>query len=304
MLSGQLLRNDKVVTFDEQMKWVKELAPCWRKVEIFLEWPTNAVKGWGSHAISRLVKKAKELNRPLYWCRFHGCAYGLEYQGVPVLKAWTVLTSNRKEWTALQHSCPGHQDHLQCRGPVVQASACYPTKMVQAIAKAVISSWNEMETSHLDRMFKHICFKSMPMSSTRRWIWRVRNLTFLHWVGTAFLQNLHPGQSWQLSDKWCSGFIGHQGALLWQVWKRCCRWEGLRNGHSRWLRICSVQIALNQRSHIQRLLRCWKKLQLCFSKLELTFSRLSMRMWRTMAAPQTWRPRSFCGEIGLAVLQW
>ncbi len=125
------------------------------------EWPTNAVKGWGSHAISRLVKKAKELNRPLYWCRFHGCAYGLEYQGVPVLKAWTVLTSNRKVWTALQHSCPGHQDHLQCRGPVVQASAYYPMKMVQAIAKAVISSWNEMETSHLDRMFKHICFKSM-----------------------------------------------------------------------------------------------------------------------------------------------
>ena len=109
------------------------------------EWPTNATKGWKSHAITRLIRKCRELNRPIYWARFHGCAYGLEYQGVPILKMWTVLTSNKKVWMALQHRCPGHSEHVQCRGPIAQASAYYPQKMVQAIAKAVISSWSEME---------------------------------------------------------------------------------------------------------------------------------------------------------------
>ena len=43
------------------------------------EWPTNASKGWKSKAIIKLLKKLRQLGRPVFWARFHGCAYGLEY---------------------------------------------------------------------------------------------------------------------------------------------------------------------------------------------------------------------------------
>lgn len=46
------------------------------------EWPTRAIKGWSSKVIRRLLRVMKKLGRPVYWCRFHGCAYGLEYKGI------------------------------------------------------------------------------------------------------------------------------------------------------------------------------------------------------------------------------
>lgn len=80
------------------------------------EWPTGGVKGWRRRCIQRLLKKMQKRQRPVFWCRFHGCAYGLEYHGLPVLKGWTILTSNRKLWMSLQKKCPGHPEHAQCRG--------------------------------------------------------------------------------------------------------------------------------------------------------------------------------------------
>ena len=109
------------------------------------EWPTNAARGWKSRAIKRLLKKMEALHRPVFWCRFHGCAYGLEYKGIPVLKGWTVLTSNRKLWMSLQRKCPGHKEHCQCRGVAAQASAYYPDKMVHAVAHSIAGTWSEQD---------------------------------------------------------------------------------------------------------------------------------------------------------------
>ena len=117
-----------------------------RGMDFAWEWPTGASKGWNSKGIQRLLRKAKELGIPLFWCRFHGCAYGLEFQGVPILKQWTVLTSSRRLWLSLQKRCPGHHEHVACRGKVAQASAYYPAGMVKAASKAIVASWSEMES--------------------------------------------------------------------------------------------------------------------------------------------------------------
>ena len=71
--------------------------------------------------------------------RLHGCAYGLEYKQIPILKSWTVLTSNRALWMSLQKKCPGHSDHAECRGPAAQASPYYPPKMI------IAGSWQASE---------------------------------------------------------------------------------------------------------------------------------------------------------------
>eukprot|EP00435_Cladocopium_sp_Y103_P066671 s182_g29.t1 len=111
------------------------------------EWPTGAVKGWKSRAIQRLLSKMAKLKRPVYWCRFHGCAYGLQYKCIPIQKSWTVLTSNRRLWMSLQKKCPGHPEHAQCRGVAAQASAYYPPKMVTAVTLSISQSWSERDAA-------------------------------------------------------------------------------------------------------------------------------------------------------------
>ena len=109
------------------------------------EWPTNAHKGWRSRAIQKLLRKITKAGKTAYWCRFHGCAYGLMHHDLPVQKSWTVLTTNRKLWMSLQRKCPGHPEHLHCRGEVAMASSYYPKQMVDAVCKSVAASWVELE---------------------------------------------------------------------------------------------------------------------------------------------------------------
>ena len=104
------------------------------------EWPTGAKKGWSSAAISY-----PQVHAEVYWCRLDGCAYGLEFKGIPIRKGWTVLTSCRSLWLSLQKRCPGHPEHGECRGEAAQASAYYPPLMVKAVTKAVQVHWCSME---------------------------------------------------------------------------------------------------------------------------------------------------------------
>ena len=109
------------------------------------EWPTTAKAGWNSRAIKKLCKLAEKYQRKIYWCHFHGCAYGLQYNNFAVQKSWTVATTDRNVWLALQRKCPGDHEHLHCRGTVAQASAYYPAKMVQAVCKAIRATWNQVD---------------------------------------------------------------------------------------------------------------------------------------------------------------
>ena len=116
-----------------------------QEADLAWEWPTGAVKGWSSKAIKKILKAIKDTGRVAYWCRFHGCAYGLTYNGLPVQKSWTVLTTNREIWLSLQKKCPGHQDHVHCRGEVAKASSYYPQKMVTAITRSLVATWTKVE---------------------------------------------------------------------------------------------------------------------------------------------------------------
>ena len=60
---------------------------------------------------------------------------------IPALRGWTVLTSNRSIWMSLQKKCPGHNEHAECRG----LSSYYPPKMITAVTKAIVGSWQAFE---------------------------------------------------------------------------------------------------------------------------------------------------------------
>lgn len=109
------------------------------------EWPTSATKGWKSRALQRLQRLAQRHRRHLYWAYFHGCAYGLMYQGYPVQKSWTVVTTSRDVWLGLQRKCPGHINHVHCRGAVAQASSYYPAQMIKAVTSGIVASWQHSE---------------------------------------------------------------------------------------------------------------------------------------------------------------
>ena len=109
------------------------------------EWPTGAIRGWRGQAVQRLLKKVRDLNCPIDWCRFHGCAYGLKFHEIPIRKGWTVLTTNRRLWLSLQRKCPGRVEHAECRGVAAQASAYYPPAMVRAVAQVISNGWLDRE---------------------------------------------------------------------------------------------------------------------------------------------------------------
>lgn len=147
-------------------------------MEFAWEWPTNAVKGWRSRAIRKLIIKCKQLGIPLYWARMHGCAYGLQFNGIPVQKGWTILTTNRRIWLGLQRRCPGHVEHLECRGKVATASAYYPPQMVRAVAKALSSSWSDIDERAQNSLGRDIevCLCDSGFSNVEEKMnWRVRN---------------------------------------------------------------------------------------------------------------------------------
>lgn len=108
---------------DEVAQGIEQALDSQMDFDFGWEWPANASSGWRSKGIHRILKKMAQLQRPVFWCRFHGCAYGLRYKNVPVLKGWTVMTSSRKVWLSLQRKCPGHEHHAECRGIAAQASA-------------------------------------------------------------------------------------------------------------------------------------------------------------------------------------
>ena len=106
------------------------------------EWPFRAHDGWNSKAIRRLKRCMQRHGRPLYWCRFDGCAYGLKYDGEHVMKQWMVATSSRSLWLHLCRRCSDDHEHRECRGPVAQASSYYPKQMVKEVVKAFREQWS------------------------------------------------------------------------------------------------------------------------------------------------------------------
>ena len=111
------------------------------------EWPTTAVTGWKSKAIKRLLFLLKRYGRTAYWIRVDGCAYGLEWRGVPLRKAWTILTSSREMWLAVNKRCDRSHEHAVCRGEVAQASAYYPRRLCQEVCKAMAHHWRHQSRS-------------------------------------------------------------------------------------------------------------------------------------------------------------
>ena len=111
--------------------------------DVAWEWPSGAVSGWRSRAISKLVKLIRKHGRTPYWVKIDGCQYGLEWKGLPLKKSWTILTSNRNLWLTLNKRCDRTHEHAECRGPAAEASSYYPDKMCRDVLKALEFSWKQ-----------------------------------------------------------------------------------------------------------------------------------------------------------------
>lgn len=123
--------------------------------DVAWEWPSGASLGWKSKAIRRLETTLRRYGKGVFYARFDGCQYGLEFGGRPLLKKWTVLTSSKDLWTALSRRCGGScGDHAECRGPAAQASAYYPVSMCQAVVKAMRHQWNAAEAHWVEQVLE------------------------------------------------------------------------------------------------------------------------------------------------------
>ena len=113
---------------------------CWY---VAWEWPTSATPGWESRAIKRLVFSIRRHGRSVYWIRVDGCAYGLEWKGTPLRKAWTILTTSRDLWLTLNKRCDRSHEHAECRGQAAEASSYYPKALCRDVVKGMIYQWQQ-----------------------------------------------------------------------------------------------------------------------------------------------------------------
>ena len=108
--SGATLRSVWLVTWKEPMRSPRASLRAWIYAlnQIFAwEWPTGAVRGWRGRAIQRLLQKARDLNRPVYWCRFHGCAYGLKFREIPHLEGLDGFDNKPSTLAVSSEEVPG-----------------------------------------------------------------------------------------------------------------------------------------------------------------------------------------------------
>ena len=117
------------------------LEPVIAETDFAWEWPITAVAGWRSRAIEKLEKLAKKHNRTIYRIRIHGCAYGLQWRGVPLRKGWQILTTSKEMWLMVNKRCSKDHDHAECRGEAAKASSYYPDKLCAEVVKAMKHQW-------------------------------------------------------------------------------------------------------------------------------------------------------------------
>ena len=115
--------------------------------DIAWEWPTTAVTGWRSKPLQRLQKIMKKQGRQIYWVIVDGCQYGFEWQGQPVKKSWTILTTSREMWLTVNKRCDRTHEHVHCRGRVAEASSFYPVKLCRDVWKAMRKRWEHDQRS-------------------------------------------------------------------------------------------------------------------------------------------------------------
>ena len=119
-------------------KFIKEATDEDPEIQVYFEWP-HPCFGWKQAPMQDLERHLEHRGLPWLQCRIDGCNYGMKDQaGVNFLqKKWLIKTTDENFHRVFRAKvCPGnHGQHTYIQGNETAASAYYPWKLVQAIAR-------------------------------------------------------------------------------------------------------------------------------------------------------------------------
>ena len=126
--------------------FIKETLDEDDSVEIYFEWPWPCF-GWKQQPLLDLAAYMDKKMIPWLDCRIDGCNYGMrDPHGQFIQKKWLVKTTSEKFHKVFRAKvCQGgHGVHANIQGQLTSASAYYPWRLVQAIAR----HWRDATVPH------------------------------------------------------------------------------------------------------------------------------------------------------------
>ena len=116
---------------------------------IYFEWPRGCV-GWNVPELQGLRDWLEKRGRKLHKVYMDGCAFGMtDPQGKPVLKAWTILTTD-SAFQGASMRCRGDHVHSQILGmgtSAVRNTGYYP----EAMARRIVQIWRGQRRKDTDK---------------------------------------------------------------------------------------------------------------------------------------------------------
>ena len=128
----------------EAASFIKYVLEVDDEVKIYFEWP-HPCFGWKQQPMVNLERHLEATGYMWMTCRVDGCNYGMKNSddGAFIRKKWMIKTNDENFHKNFRAKvCPGNHQHVTIEGNLTSQTACYPWRMVQAIAR----HWRDQTT--------------------------------------------------------------------------------------------------------------------------------------------------------------